>query len=236
MDMSWAIEKTAGTLSIINEIKGNSGEADRTFEKFMNYSGALIVVEINDFFLIKSLTNFGVLYHPQGLAWSDIMNKTNDIYSVSTQETIGIPIRIDYGITAYPFVGYSYLKLDYKNDYEFLPRNFYGHTIYHDFLFGVEHRFYLKKWFQMDIKGMFTPFSYYYPLQNIYSFCFEWGVDLFFEYEYFGLHLYVSRRNTLEKGDYYERYFSSIGDIGITFRIGAKRSDQRGAKLAQRGL
>ena len=67
----WSLEKTSGTMRVKNEIKVENG-TNTHFYKSINYTGALINVELSDFLFFEILSNFGMLYHPHGIAWSDI--------------------------------------------------------------------------------------------------------------------------------------------------------------------
>ena len=150
--MEWGLEKTSGTLRIRNDVTEKNG-TESSFTKAINYTGALIELNINKILLIKSMTNFGMLYHPEGIAWSDIILNAKDIYAISTRETFGFPIPVAYKSTLYPYAGYSYLKLDYTDNYTFLPDGFNGHKVYHNYLFGVDQEVYVNKCFRFSIGG-----------------------------------------------------------------------------------
>ena|GEM_PF-2967527 len=220
-DVAWVLEKTSGTLRVRNEISYEDG-AKKEFYKALNYTGALISVEIDDYIIIRSLSNFGVLYHPEVVAWSDIEEKSENIYALFFQETAGVAIDWDYNKKLIPFVGYSYLKLDYTDHYSFLPSGFLGHKVYHNYLFGLEEDFIVNRWLKFSLKGIITPLAYYYPLNNSKALCTELGAESFLDFQDFGIHLYISNRRTREYGSAYKEYFSSISDFGFTFRLGSK--------------
>lgn len=220
----WSLEKTSGTMRVKNEIKVENG-TNTHFYKSINYTGALINVELSDFLFIESLSNFGMLYHPQGIAWSDIQKKSQDIYSVYIQELAGFPVFINKRTTFFPFAGYSYLKLDFTKNYTFLPSGFAGHNIYHNVVFGIKEEYRLKKWLNLSFREMISPLAFYYPFHGSRALCIEIGSEARFDFEYFGIHLYISSRRTVEHGSYYEKYESSISDFGFTFRIGERSTE-----------
>ena len=218
----WTLEKSSGTLRVRNEISYSEG-GKQSFYKSLNYTGSLINVTVGKNLVFDSISNFGLVSSPQGLPWSEIAEKTRDIFAVYYEETVGVPVSIGYTTSIMPFAGYSYLKLDYTKNYDFLSSGFRGHKVYHNYLFGLKETFYIKKWLKLSVKEIFSPFAYYYPMRGNRAVFYELGADTEFDFNEFGLHLYISSRKTTERSsEYYSKYISSVSDFGFTFRIGAK--------------
>ncbi|MCR4627482.1 MAG: hypothetical protein K5640_07540 [Treponema sp.] len=220
-NVEWVLEKTSGTMWIRNDINYHD-KPDQMFIKPLHYTGALMNIKIADHVEFNSITYFGMLYHPEGVSWASIQEKVNDIYAVFAQETAGIPLYDTYTKRVVAFAGYSYLKLDYTSNYTFVPDKFDGHHLYHNFLFGIKEEFLVKRWLKLTLKGILTPFADYYPMHGSKAICMEAGADAEFDFQEFGIHLYLSNRRTKEFASTYDSYFSSMTDFGFTFRIGSK--------------
>jgi len=214
--MSWALEKTSGTLTVSTNLTSNNKE--QTTSASIEYSGALFILEIEHFITVKSLTNFSFLYHPAGIAWSEYIYNIEDLCAVEAEERICYPVPVAYHSTLLPFAGYSYLKLNYKPHYSILPDNA-GHNVYQTFLFGLEYDMELNRTFRTESFVFTSPLGYRTHLANTNSRYLGYGSSFIFEFEYFGMRTFFSVRINREQGDSFDEYSTQLFETGFTFRF-----------------
>lgn len=216
--MDWTLEKTNGKLALFSDLQKTGEQNGKSTKVSIPYSGALFTLDLKRCLRIKSMTNFYFLNHPQGLPWSEYQYRIQDLCAVELEEQVGIPVPVAYKSTILPFAGYSYIKLDYKPDYNLIPGN-EGHNVYHTLIAGLEYDIQVNRIFRTETYIQTALHSYNYPLAATNSHYIGFGNSFIFNFEYFGVRIYFSTRNNTEKSNIYSNYTTRFQEIGFTFRI-----------------
>ena len=218
LDMTWTLEKTGGTLSLFTQTDRESSPKSSRTSTHIYYSGALFTLELEHFLMIRSLTNFSFLRRPEGIAWSEYQYHIEDLCVAEIEEHVGYPVPVAYKSDILPFVGYSFLDLNYKNGYHILPGDT-GSNTYHTLIMGMEYGTSITRQLRAEAFAFSSLQPYGNLLSSTKSYYFGYGGSLVFDSAYLGTRLFFSFRRNRESDTDDSLSITKLHEVGLTFRI-----------------